>query len=95
MAKNLPSNSEYTALIPCLATKIGHVSGQLSSHSMSTEPVGCNEDPEQPKQKDFPILYLRKYHDFKKYNTMRHLLMYKIAESLQQGKKEVLLNKMV
>ena len=62
---------------------------------MSSESVGCNEDPEQPKQKDFLILYLRKYYDFKKYNTMNHLLMYKIAESLQQGKKEVLLNKIV
>ena len=62
---------------------------------MSSESVGCNEDPEQPKQKDFLILYLRKYYDFKKYNMMNHLLMYKIAESLQQGKKEVLLNKIV
>ena len=49
VVKNLPSNTGDTSSIPGWGIKIPHISGQLSPHATTKEPMHPKENPEQPK----------------------------------------------
>ena len=51
VVKSLPSYAGDVSSIPGSETKIPHAAGQLSLSPTAREPMGCNEDPEQPKKK--------------------------------------------